>query len=108
MTKYPMEVNGWKYTLNEDPMLYVKEVDDASSKNGKLFEVIGLVWLDYETGVENYNIDGDCWSIAYIRDSNADGIDDAIDCWDCYCYADGDVMHRAEAERELIKYMETH
>ena len=107
MKNYPVKVNGWEYTLEEEPMLYVKETDDANSKDGKLFEVIGLVWLDY-SGEEEYSINGDCWSIAYIRDSNADGINDAIDCWDCYAMADGEVMNRAEAEKELIKYMETH
>lgn len=107
MKNYPMEINGWKYTLEEEPMLYVKETNDVNSKNGKLFEVIGLVWLDY-AGDEEYSIDGGCWSVAYIRDSNADGINDAIDCWECYAMADGDVMRREEAEKELIEYMETH
>ena len=108
MKNYPMEINGWNYTLEEEPMLYVKETDDVNSKNGKLFEVIGLVWLDYTSEEKEYNIDGDCWSIAYIRDSNADGIEDAIDCWDCYAMADGDVMRREEAEKWLIEYMENH
>ena len=69
---YLMEINGWKYTLEEEPMLYVKETDDACSKNGKLFEVVGLVWLDLTSVEEGYNADGDCWSVAYVRDSNAD------------------------------------
>lgn len=108
MKDYLMEINGWKYTLEEEPMLYVKETDDVYSKNGKLFEVVGLVWLDLTSVEEGYNANGDCWSVAYVRDSNADGIEDAIDCWNCYCWADGNVMRRKEAERELIRYMGTH
>lgn len=108
MKNYQMEINGWNRNLSVDNLIYTKESESTNSKRGKCVEVIGLVWLDTVEGEEGWNPEGDCWFVAFARDSNADGIDDAIDCWDCYCQGISDVMRCKEAEKWLVEYMENH
>lgn len=98
MKNFPMEINGWNYSLDADSMGYVKEFDDHC-------EAICLFWLDRVEGEEGYNSEGDCWV-----GLGADGetFADAIEILEIMPYEVVSLMRRAEAEKELIKYMETH
>lgn len=98
MKNYPMEINGWKYSLDADSMSYYKECCDHSV-------AVCLFWLDTVKGDDGYNPEGDCWiGFAAIGDT----LTDAIEMLDIMPF---EIVHptcREEAEKELIKYMETH
>lgn len=99
MEKYPMEVNGWHYSLDADSMFYWKDFDDGHS------EAVGLCWLDTVEGDEGYNSDGDCYVLIGAEGRNDE---EALNnLFDTTVYW-GDVMRREEAEMDLIKYMMNH
>ena len=99
MKNYPMEVNGWHWSLDADSMSYWKDFDDGHS------EAVALCWLDTVEGEEGYNPKGDCYCLIWAENTDYESALDSL------YYSNGtigDVMCRAEAEKELIKYMETH
>lgn len=103
MTKYPMEVNGWHYSLDADSMSYWKDFE--GKREFDRTEAVALCWLDTVEGDEGYNSEGDCYVLIGAEGRNEEealnNLYDTTVCW-------GEVMRRAEAEKELIKYMETH
>lgn len=100
MTKYPMEVNGWHWNLDADSMSYWKDFGNGHS------EAVALCWLDTVEGDEGYNPDGDCYVLIGAEGHNEEEALNNLYYNTTVCW--GDVMRRAEAEKELIKYMETH
>lgn len=98
MKNYPMEINGWNYSLDADSMGYVKEFDNHC-------EAVCLFWLDCVQGEDGYNPDGDCY-IGLVADGNT--LADAIEALDIMPFEIVHPMRREEAEKELIRYMETH
>lgn len=98
MKNYPMTINGWEFTLDPIGMTYWKQF-------GSRYEVISLFWMDTVKGDEGYYPGGDCW-IGISADGNT--LDDAVEMLDIMPFTVVETMRRAEAEKELIKYMETH
>ena len=99
MKDYPMEVNGWNYSLDTDSMSYWKDFDDGHS------EAVALCWLDSVEGDDGYNPEGDCYCLIWAENTDYESALDSL------YYSNGtigDVMRREEAEKELLKYMETH
>ena len=99
MKNYPMEVNGWHWSLDADSMSYGKDFDDGHS------EAVALCWLDTVEGDEGYNPEGDCYCLIWAENTDYESALDSL------YYSNGtigDVMRREEAEKYLIKYMETH
>lgn len=99
MKNYPMEVNGWHWSLDADSMSYWKVFGSDHE------EAVALCWLDTVQGDDGYNPEGDRYCLIWAENSSYES---ALDCLYYSNMAFGDVMRRAEAEKELIKYMETH
>lgn len=98
MKNYPMEINGWNYSLDADSMGYYKEFDNH-------YKAVCLFWLDTVRGDDGYNPEGDCW-IGLVADGNT--LADAIEMLGIMPFEIVHPMRREEAEKELIKYMEMH
>lgn len=96
---YPMEINGWLYSLDADSMTYWKQTD------GK-FEAICMIWLDTVEGDEGYRPDGDVW--VGISADDKDFLDDALEMLNIMPFNITEVGRRVEVEKWMIEYMETH
>ena len=99
MKDYPMEVNGWNYSLDADSMSYWK---DFGENRRFRTEAVALCWLDTVEGDDGYNPEGDCYCCIWAEGCDAqEALDGLYDSNACF----GDVMRREEAEKHLIEYM---
>ena len=104
MNNYPMEINGWNYSGDADCMSYWKDYNQAKSE-WRQSVAVSLCWLDTAKGDDGYNPEGDVYCCLEAEGRNAqDALNNLYDTNCCF----GDVMRRDEAEKYLIKYMETH
>lgn len=98
-TNYPMEVNGWIYTLDTDNMSYYKLFLDGHT------EALALCWLDTVEGEDGYNPEGDCYVCIWAENTDYES---ALDSLEYSNMTFGNVMRRTEAEKYLIDYMNKH
>ena len=99
MKNYPMEINGWNYSLDADSMSYYKNFGDNK------VEAVALCWLDIVEGEEGYNPEGDCYCCIWAENTDYESALDSL------YYSNttfGSVMRRKEAEKYLIEYMKSH
>lgn len=99
MKNYPMEINGWNFTGDAESMVYSKDYGNDKS------EAVALCWLDLCEGEEGYNPEGDSYVLIAAENTPWES---AVDSLYYTNMTFGNIMRRAEAEKELIKYMETH